>query len=193
MLHRSQGTDSICLRTLADSVDREGARIRDFQEHFAEKTLKEHGFNPGSCLPETVLPLEDIRPSVQDIPEEKVAEAIERCNTARTGQERVDAARLPGRLEDPAETVYISIDDIGVTRQKESRKPGSGRDTKYVKNTVSFGALFDTVSVELNERDFCLLSRVCHPCLEVKASRKAAKGLDFQAGMTWIAIKRQMK
>ncbi len=136
MLHRSQGTDIICLRTLADSVDREGARIKDYQEHFAEKTLKEHGFDPGSCLPETVLPLEDIRPSVQDIPEEKVAEAIERCNTARTGQERVDAARLPGRLEDPAETVYISIDDIGVTRQKESRKSGSERGTKYVENTV---------------------------------------------------------
>ena len=45
MLHRSQGTDGICLRTLADSVDREGARIRDFQERFAEKALKEHGFD----------------------------------------------------------------------------------------------------------------------------------------------------
>ena len=136
MLHRSQGTDGICLRTLADSVDREGARIRDFQERFAEKALKEHGFDPVSCLPQAALPSEYVRPAVQDMPEEKVAKAIERCNATRTGQERVDAARLPGRLEDPAETAYISIDDIGVTRQKESRKPGSGRETKYVENTV---------------------------------------------------------
>ena len=136
MLCRTQGTDGICLRTLADSVDREGAQIRDFEEHFAEKTLKEHGFDPDSCLPETALPLEVTHPDVQDIPEEKVATAIERCNTARTGQEQVDAARLVGRLEEPAQTTYISIDDIGVTQQKESRKPGSERDTKYVENTV---------------------------------------------------------
>lgn len=136
MLHRSQGTDGICLRTLADSVDREGTRLRDFQEHFAENTLKEHGFDPDSCLPEVDLPLEDIRPVVQDIPEEKVAEAMECCNTTRTGQERVDTARLSGRLENPAETTYISIDDIGVTRQKERRKSESERDTKYVENTV---------------------------------------------------------
>lgn len=136
MLHRSQGKDGICLRTLADSVDREGARIRDFQEHLAGEVLEGHGFDPESCLPVAGLPLEESRPAVQDIPEGKVAEAIGRCNAARTGQERVDAARLPGRLEDPAVTTYVSVDDIGVTRQKDSRKPGSGRDTKYVEDTV---------------------------------------------------------
>lgn len=49
----------------------------------------------------------------------------------------IRTALFPGRLEDPAETVYISIDDVGVTWQKESRKPGSERDTKYVENTVA--------------------------------------------------------
>lgn len=128
MLHRDQGSDG--------SVNREETRIRGFQERLAEEALERHGFDPDSCLPRTAPQLEEARPAVPDIPEEKMAEAIGRYNTARTGQERIDAARLPRRLKDPGKTTYISIDDIGVTRQKESREPGSTWDTKYVEDTV---------------------------------------------------------
>ena len=37
----------------------------------------------------------------------------------------------------PEECVYVSIDDIGVKHQKDSRKEGSVRDYKYVENTVA--------------------------------------------------------
>ena len=37
----------------------------------------------------------------------------------------------------PEECVYVSIDDIGVKHQKDSRREGSVRDYKYVENTVA--------------------------------------------------------
>ena len=37
----------------------------------------------------------------------------------------------------PEECVYVSIDDIGVKHQKDSRKEGPVRDYKYVENTVA--------------------------------------------------------
>ena len=48
----------------------------------------------------------------------------------------MDAACLQCRMEEPSLTTYVSIDDIGVTRQKDGRRPGEERETKYVENTV---------------------------------------------------------
>lgn len=49
----------------------------------------------------------------------------------------MDAARLHDRMEEPAVTTFVSIDGIGVARQKDSRKPGEARGAKYVGNTVA--------------------------------------------------------
>ena len=47
---------------------------------------------------------------------------------------------------------------------------------------LSFVTLFDADFVELNEANFCLFSRVCHPCLAVKAFRKRLKALTAKHG-----------
>ena len=40
-------------------------------------------------------------------------------------------------FEVSGQTTYVSVDDIGVTRQKkDSQKPDSVRERKYVENTV---------------------------------------------------------
>nr|WP_305139587.1 UPF0236 family protein [uncultured Acetatifactor sp.] len=135
MLHRRDG-EAVRTKTLSDSVAREGLRIESFQEGYAREVLREHGFCPETCLPEDGAPLEAAAPQSPDIPEERIHRAIEGCNASGAGQPAVDAACLQCRMEEPSLTTYVSIDDIGVTRQKDGRRPGEERETKYVENTV---------------------------------------------------------
>ena len=44
--------------------------------------------------------------------------------------------------------MYVSVDDIGVKRQKGFRKPGSKRESKYVENTV--------IHIQSEESTYCL-------------------------------------
>ena len=115
---------------------REGLRIESFQEGYAREALRKHGFCPETCLPADGAPLEAAAPQSPDIPEERLHRAIEGCNASGAGQPAVDAACLQCRMEEPSLTTYVSIDDIGVTRQKNGRRPGEERETKYVENTV---------------------------------------------------------
>lgn len=136
LLRRNEGEDQVQLKTLFDFVEREGADLDAYQEEFTRQTLKSHGFDPESALPCVPQPRETTHPAASTIPETEVERALFRCNGSKNGQERVDAARLHDQMEDPDGTTYVSIDDIGVTRQKETRRPGSSRETKYVENTV---------------------------------------------------------
>lgn len=135
MLHLRDG-EAVHTKTLSDSVAREGLRIESFQEGYAREALREHGFCPETCLPADGAPLEAAAPQSPDIPEERLHRAIEGCNASGAGQPAVDAACLQCRMEEPSLTTYVSIDDIGVTRQKDGRRPGEERETKYVENTV---------------------------------------------------------
>lgn len=136
LLRRNEGENQVQLKTLFDFVEREGADLDTYQEEFTRQTLKSYGFDPESALPCVPQPRETTHPDASAIPETEVERALFRCNESKNGQERVDAARLHGQMEDPDGTTYVSIDDIGVTRQKERRRPGSSRETKYVENTV---------------------------------------------------------
>lgn len=135
MLHR-RGKEAVRTKTLSDSVAREGRRIEDFQDRHAREVLKENGFCPETCRPAGTTPLETAAPQAPDIPEERIYRALRNCSASGTGQPAVDAACLQCRMEEPCLTTYVSIDDIGVNRQKDSRKPGDERETKYVENTV---------------------------------------------------------
>lgn len=115
---------------------REGEQLQRFQECYAAGVLKAYGFNPENGLPVS-LPSKDLsHPDTTCISEEKVFDAIERYNHLKTGQEKADAARIHDTFEVSGQTTYVSVDDIGVTRQKDSRRPDSVRETKYVENTV---------------------------------------------------------
>lgn len=115
---------------------REGEQLRRFQECYASSVLEEYGFSPEDGLPMSPQPMDITHPDAVCVSEEKVFDAIEQYNQFKTGQEKADAARMHDRFEMSGQTTYVSVDDIGVTRQKDSRKPGSVRDTKYVENTV---------------------------------------------------------
>lgn len=115
---------------------REGEQLRRFQECYAASVLEKYSFNPENGLPVSSPSMELSHPDTECISEEKVFDAIERYNRFKAGQEKADAARIHDKFEINGQTTYVSVDDIGVTRQKDSRMPDSVRETKYVENTV---------------------------------------------------------
>lgn len=135
ILHRKQ-PDLVHLKTLSDFIERKGSELEEFRDNFTEETLKQYGFDSKTALPVVDLPLEITHPKTSNLPETKVEQTLEQCNYDRVGQEKADAARIHDRIENPEETTYISVDDIGVVKQKEKRGPNTSRDNKYIENTV---------------------------------------------------------
>ena len=66
----------------------------------------------------------------------EIDEVIAAVNASR--EEKIPFSAAEIKIESvPEECVYVSIDDIGVKHQKDSRKEGSSRSYKYVENTVA--------------------------------------------------------
>lgn len=136
-LHRG-GADSVKQRTLSDAMERTGGGISAELARNTGKILGMYGFDR-----ETGLPGEDAELSANikgsacampDIP--AVQAAIGRVNAARE-EKAVSAAEELDIEPDASECVYVSIDDIGVKHQKDSRAESSSRGAKYVENTVA--------------------------------------------------------
>lgn len=135
------GPDTIKLRTLSDSMCRIGNEVSLKLSDVTAKILLMYGFDDESGLPMDGVTLSDTITSVSgspalEIDEGKITAAISAVNETR--EEKIPF--LPGeiRIESaPSECVYVSIDDIGVKHQKDSRKEGSVRDYKFVENTVA--------------------------------------------------------
>lgn len=133
--------ETIKLRTLSDSMCRIGDEVSQELSNVTAKILAIYGFDGESGLPMDGVTLSDSITSVSEsslpeIDEAKIAAAISAVNEVR--EEKIPF--LCGEIKTettPSECVYVSIDDIGVKHQKDSRKEGSVRDYKYVENTVA--------------------------------------------------------
>ena len=139
-LHRAD-TDAVKVKTLSDSMQRTGREISEKLASATGKNLEACGFSS-----ETGLPLEGAALSEN---------IIKPAFPERTGQESeniqrtidcINASReeiIPFSADDiqmessPDGCVYISVDDIGVKHQKESRAESSEREYKFVENTVA--------------------------------------------------------
>lgn len=138
-LHRSS-QESVKLKTLSDCMDRTGNKISEALEETAERILEMHGFDSesglvrenvtisgnitGCCIPEKTA---SITQAVNNV--------IETVNENRDEKIPFTAEELNIEF-DPLESVYVSVDDIGVKHQKEQRCPGCEKTAKYVENTV---------------------------------------------------------
>lgn len=133
--------NAIKLRTLSDSICRIGAEVSEELSNVTAHILTMYGFDDESGLPledvvlsdsiTTVAVSQDAKPDKQEI-----HEAIVAVNDSR--EEKIPFSATDIKIESvPEECVYVSIDDIGVKHQKDSRKEGSVRDYKYVENTVA--------------------------------------------------------
>lgn len=135
------GANTIKLRTLSDTICRTGAEISQELSNITSLILTMYGFDT-----ESGLPLEDVvlsnnittlaLPDKAEIDTKKIEDAIFAINDSRE-------EKIPFKADDviiesvPSESVYVSVDDVGVKQQKNSRKEGSVRDSKYVENTVA--------------------------------------------------------
>jgi len=143
MLNRFQHRDAsqtMKLRTLSDCMERMGSQISEELEKTTGSVLKMYGLDT-----ETGLPVEGVclSPSITDpiIPEkteadiQAVSSVIDAANMFRDEKIPFTAGELD--IESPSsECVYVSIDDIGVKHQKDSRDPNAAKGAKYVENTV---------------------------------------------------------
>ncbi len=128
------------LRTLSDCIERAGSRISDELEKTTGKVLKMYGLDA-----ETGLPMEGVclSSSITDpmIPEkteadiQTVSSIIDAVNASRDEKIPFTAKELDMEPSS-SECVYVSIDDVGVKHQKDSRDPDAEKGAKYVENTV---------------------------------------------------------
>lgn len=136
-------TDSIKLRSFSDSVCRIGNEISEELSSVTARILAMYGFDSETGLPMDGTELPDhitspVPPDVAEIDEDKIRKAMDHVNASREREEQIPFSPREVTLESaPSECVYISIDDIGVKHQKESREEGSVRNYKYVENTVA--------------------------------------------------------
>ena len=141
VLHRSS-EDSLKVRTLTDFVERVGSKIQDYLAAFSETVLDVHHFELEAARSEDGPPISDVaakpKPTTeQKIWEDEIAKKAEEINAQRPGREQIKDLRSLPYMESPKEKCcYISIDDIGVKHQKETRKDGGSKSVKYVQNTV---------------------------------------------------------
>jgi hypothetical protein len=125
------------MRTLQDNTEKEGAKLIDFIERKTTEILKKNNFTEEG-IPKDKSEEYNKEPVL--LPKEEVEKAIETCKL--TPEEWEEIERNPVYYEEPEQTVNISIDDVGVKKQKEERRVGvkENKETKkreYVHNTVA--------------------------------------------------------
>ncbi len=164
-LHR-EDEDTIKLRTLSDSMNRIGNKISCKLEETSGRILKMNGFNKETGLPEkNIILSENITtpnaPAKDSTDEKHIQNVIDNINDGREEEIPFNANELEIEAN-PADCVYISIDDIGVKHQKASRSQEETKDSKYIENTVvhiQYGsASYALTSVGMRETIKLLLS-----------------------------------
>ena len=126
---------------MSDSICRIGDEVSHKLSDLTSNILTLYGFDDESGLPMDGAVLSDTITSVSgaspiEIDENKISTAISAINETR--EEKIKCLSENIHIEStPSKCVYISIDDIGVKHQKDSRKEGSVRSYKFVENTVA--------------------------------------------------------
>lgn len=156
VLHRAS-EDTLKTRTLADFIENYGSKISCYTEKVAKDILKENRFNPETLAPEdvSVLPESIAKPELSANEREKSArdrELLEKVAEINSERESCAQIKRPELISVPEPSAsrccYISVDDIGVKHQKETRKGGGSKTGRYVENTV--------IHVQADDRSYCL-------------------------------------
>lgn len=143
VLHRDSAA-AIRKTTLGDHMRLQGQKIRDEQRLVANEVLKNQpGMSPlgiaedASLIPECIKSPHPLSEDVEAAGHAaRVQEVVQAYNE---GKEACDQIKKDSLLADteinPDDCVYVSIDDVGVRHQKDSRI-GDRKNGKVVENTV---------------------------------------------------------
>ena len=122
-------------RTLQENTEKEGSNVIDYLGEKTRRILEKHGFGEDGVYNGNNPEYARNEPVTLD--EAKIREAAEKCIADDI---REEALKNPVCYEDPEKTTNISIDDVNVKRQEESRQKGvrsEERKLKYVHNTIA--------------------------------------------------------
>ncbi len=150
-LHR-RTDDAIKLRTLSDYAERVGKKISNELIKNTSKALNMYGFDyktgiikKGVTLSQNIISLEEAEEDSSDT--QIIQNAIDEINKTHDEKVRFEATEMDIECN-PDNCVYVSIDEIGVKKQKVSRSLEYVKTSKYVENTV--------IHINHNNRAFVL-------------------------------------
>lgn len=135
---RWQEENTIQSRTIANIVEKEGNKITKEIEKKAGNILEIYGFNKNG-QPKEWDGTSRVQTETELISEEMVKGTIEEYNKGKEKELQIEASELDETFENPFTSVNISIDEVGVKKQKENgRKANCPRkeDKEYVRNTI---------------------------------------------------------
>lgn len=122
-------------RTLQENTEKEGAKVLDYMEEKSKLILKKNGFTEDGIYEGNNPAYGKNQPLT--ISEKTIIEAAGKC----IEEDMLDEAlKNSVCYEDPKSTVNISIDDVNVKRQEDTRQTGVIKEKgkrKYVYNTVA--------------------------------------------------------
>lgn len=132
--HQTGATPS---RTFRDNTELEGRRVAECIEVKAGEILKANGFS-SEGVPDTYVVPEQCDSTLCDV---QIGQIIEECVRKSALSCEPDEIENNALLyEDPERCVNVSVDDVGVKRQKEDRErgdPGNRGERKYFHNTIA--------------------------------------------------------
>ncbi|MEW6620685.1 MAG: hypothetical protein AB1422_15340 [bacterium] len=135
---RWQEKDITQSRTIANIVEVEGSKIDQEIEKRSDKILEAYGFDRDG-QPKGWDGSSRIEIETELISEEIVQRTIEEYNKGKEEELQISASELNETYENPWTCVNISIDEVGVKKQKENgRKPNCPRKEgkEYVRNSI---------------------------------------------------------
>lgn len=138
-LHRGNNSHPFKLRTISDHVNSVGRELKKDLNCRADEVLTQYMFSVDGLTPpedrKNILP--DPEMFDQQNPKEHFESIISEFNELRIEEAKITNMSLVQKTEiNPDECVYIFLDDVGVSHQKDTRKNGGTKNNKKVENTV---------------------------------------------------------
>lgn len=128
------------MRTFAHLIETEGQQVQETLNDMTESVLTQNQFDKDGIPKQEAEITTGLAPKEASLPAERITEAIEHYNQGKTEEFHIDAVAANQLYENPKVTVNVSIDDVGVKKQKETgRSPAKHRKEKreYVHNTIA--------------------------------------------------------
>ena len=141
-VYHRDGEDQLCLRTVNDRIESIGNDISRALERKSRTILEQNGFDPENAQPVDISMISKsiTNPGVSNetsCREQEISKTVRDYNKGRDKCLKIRSRNLTHDIElFPDDCVYVSIDDVGVRHQKDTRKNGGGKTGKVVENTV---------------------------------------------------------